>query len=75
MLEEPPLWEKAREEGEYQRFAKVVAEKVLRDVVQTMNNHPIKAYNDARSRLSVMVKGNMRLMLVDYTSIVVPDRS
>ena len=59
------------EDEDYQKVARVVLDKVLMDIMKTMNNHPIKELKACLARLSVIKKGDKRLMLMDYTRIVI----
>ena len=59
------------EDEDYQKVARVVLDKVPMDIMKTMNNHPIKELKACLARLSVIKKGDKRLMLMDYTRIVI----
>ena len=48
VLEDPALgkmWKEAKDDKEYQAVAKVVADKVLKEVVLSMRKHPVKEYH------------------------------
>ena len=78
VLVDPALYEMQKEAKagtEYQAVAKVVADKVPREVVLTMSKHPVKEYQSNMERLSVMEKmvdkSWTRMLIMDYTKIVV----
>ena len=50
----------------------MVADKVPKKTVLTMNKHPIKEYHSNMERLSVIEKKGTMMLLMDYTRIVVP---
>ena len=75
MLEDPALddmWKEASKDTEYQSQAKVVADKFPKKMVHTMSKRPIKKLQSVMERLSLIEKKGTRLLLMDYTLIVVP---
>ena len=80
VLQDPALdemWKETRKVKAYQAVAKVVSDKVPKEMVRTMSKHPMKEYQSNMERLSVMEKlihkSWTRIMLMDYTRIVVPN--
>ena len=59
------LWREAEKGEDYQKVAKVVADKVQMDTMKMMSNHPIQEYKGCLARLSVIQKEGTRLMLLD----------
>ena len=77
VLEDPALdemWAAADANEDYQKCAKIIADKGSKADMKSMNNHPIQAYKVWWSKLSTMeIKSGTRIMLLDSTRIVVPE--
>ena len=71
VLEDPALddlWEAAEADKDYQRAAKVIADKVKMKEVMSMDIHPIKQFRKWAYMLSIIEnKKGTRLMLLDAT--------